>query len=107
MRRSTTPSRVSLSVAVGPAASGPSQNGGWPVGSVGPNRDDVGTVSRIAEAFASVAPAKIDAESTVSTVPITTPSMNRRRRIAAAPRRRRAMPRPLNRLVAARAISHG
>ena len=57
------------------AASGPSQRGGWPVGSVGPKRDVVGTVSRIAAALARAALAKIVAESTVRAVPISAPSM--------------------------------
>ena len=38
-RRSTDAVERLVRVAVGPAASGPSQSGGWPLGSVGPKRD--------------------------------------------------------------------
>ena len=93
--------------ASGPATRVPSQNGGSPVGSVGPNRDDVGTVSRTATSLATAAPTNSVDDAIVSTAPMISPSAKRRRRSAAAPRSRRLMPRPLNRLVAARAMNHG
>ena len=93
--------------AVEPAASGASQAGGCSEPIVGPNREAAGGVSRRATSLATATAANSRPDMAVMISAMPTPVSSRRRRTAVPPWSRRAIPNPLNRLVASSASNHG
>ena len=93
--------------AVEPAVRAPSHGGGSTEGSVGPNGDELAGRSVRASSLATAALTKTPPASSTMVIPIAVPLTSRRRRKAVSPSHRRAIPRPANRPVAARARSHG
>ena len=96
-----------LSRADSPADRASSQRGGCSLPVVGPNRDASTGRSRRATSLATATAPNAIPDSSVTANAMVVPAISRRRRIAVPPSSRRAIPKPLNRLVANSASSHG